>query len=281
MAHKGIVASLKRRGLPIPRATTDDQRTGWPKAPTRRRERRSTAMTKTLGIIGSGMIGSTIARLAVTAGLDVVISNSRGPRTLQAQVADLGPQARAATPAEAARAADLVVAAVPLGAIGQLPADALAGKTVIDAMNHYPERDGGLLPLESGELTSSELVQHHLPGAHVVKALNNVFFAHLAVLARPAGAPDRSALPVAGDDPSAVAATVALLDVLGYDGVPFGTLADSWRTEPGTAVQAVPYAQAPATEPESWDWIFQAPAAPASAARIRALLDSAARTPAP
>ncbi|MFE3071410.1 NADPH-dependent F420 reductase [Streptomyces sp. NPDC059247] len=236
-------------------------------------------MTKTLGIIGSGMIGATVARLARAAGLDVVLSNSRDPRTLDALVAELGPRARAATPADATRAADLVVAAIPLGALDRLPADALAGKTVIDAMNHYPERDGSLPALESGTLTSSELVQRTLPDARVVKALNNVFFAHLASLARPAGAPDRSALPVAGDDPAAVTAAVALLDALGYDSVLYGTLADSWRSEPGTPVQASPYAQPPAAAdgPEAWDWIFHAPAAPAPATRIRALLDTTTR----
>src|SRR4051812_47671163 len=115
-------------------------------------------MTKTLALIGSGYIGSALARLAVAAGLDVVLSNSRGPETLSDLIAELGPQARAATPTEAAQSGDLVVATVPLSAYGKLPAAALAGKTVIDTMNYYPDRDGHIAELDGGNLTSSTLV---------------------------------------------------------------------------------------------------------------------------
>src|SRR6476620_9936198 len=96
----------------------------------------------TWGFIGSGHIGSTVARLAIDAGHDVVLSNSRGPQTLTDLVAELGPRARAATRDEAARAADVVVVTVPLRARGDRPHAALAGKVVIDTMNYYPQRDG-------------------------------------------------------------------------------------------------------------------------------------------
>ncbi|CAM5270398.1 hypothetical protein SAURM35S_05674 [Streptomyces aurantiogriseus] len=189
-------------------------------------------MTKTLGIIGAGMIGSTLARLAVDAGLSVVLSNSRDPETLSDLVSELGSRARAATPAEAAQAGDLVVATIPLVAYDKLPAAALAGKTVIDTMNYYPDRDGHIAELDSDELTSSALVQRHLADSHVVKACNNIFFRSLLTLARPADAPDRSALPIAGDDPTAKTDAAELLDTLGYDTVDIGTLADSWRSGP-------------------------------------------------
>lgn len=107
-------------------------------------------MTKTLGLIGGGMIGGGLARLAVAAGLHVVLSNSRGPQTLAGLVAELGGHARAATPEEAARAGDLVVATVPLKAYDRLPAAALAGKVVIDTMNYYPDRDGRIAELDTG-----------------------------------------------------------------------------------------------------------------------------------
>lgn len=152
-------------------------------------------MTKTLGIVGAGMIGSTLARLAVDAGLSVVLSNSRAPETLSDLVSELGSRARAATPAEAALAGDMVVATIPLVAYDKLPVAALAGKTVIDTMNYYPDRDGHIAELDSDELTSSALVQRHLTDSHVVKACNNIFFRCLLTLARPVGAPDRSALP--------------------------------------------------------------------------------------
>ncbi|MFJ9706486.1 NADPH-dependent F420 reductase [Streptomyces sp. NPDC101234] len=198
-------------------------------------------MTKTLGLIGSGMIGGMLARLAVAAGLDVVLSNSRAPETLAGLVAELGPQARAATPAEAAGAGDLVVATVPLHAYDRLPDAGLAGKTVIDTMNYYPERDGRIAELDTGKSPSSVLVQRHLADSRVVKACNNIFFISLHALARPAGSPERTALPIAGDHPDAKAEVTALLDLLGYDTVDIGTLADSWRSQPGTPVYVTPY----------------------------------------
>jgi len=236
---------------------------------------------RTLGLIGSGMIGSALARLAVTAGLDVVLSNSRGPETLSELVAELGEQARAATPAEAAQAGDLVVATVPLNAYGLLPAAALAGKTVIDTMNYYPDRVGHIAALDAGELTSSELVQRHLAGSLVVKAFNNIDFRRLFTLARPSPAPDRSALPIAGDDEAAKAQAARLLDTLGYDAVDTGTLADSWRSEPGTPVYVQPYfpAQHPGemSQEDIYRWYLETPGVTVPAGRVKELADSAVR----
>jgi predicted dinucleotide-binding enzyme len=241
-------------------------------------------MTKALGLIGSGMIGGALARLAVAAGLDVVLSNSRGPETLADLVAELGAHARAATPAEAAQASDLVVATIPLGAYGTLPAAVLAGKTVIDTMNYYPDRDSRIAELDSGELTSSALVQRHLADSRVVKAFNNIDFHRLLTSARPAGAPDRSALPIAGDDPAAKAQVAQLLDTLGYDTVDIGTLADSWRSEPGTPVYVQPYfpGRRPegVSQEEAYRWFLETPGVAVPADRVKELTDSAVRGPA-
>lgn len=236
-------------------------------------------MPRTLGIIGSGMIGSAVARLAAGAGLDVVISNSRGPETLAGLVAELGSRARAATAAEAARAADIVVAAIPLKAYAQLPVEALAGKTVLDTANYYPERDGHLPELDAAELTSSALIQRHLVGSHVIKAFNTITPHQLSTLARPAGAPDRSALPVAGDDARSKAETVELLDVLGYEAVDVGTLADSWRSEPNTPVYIRPYlGEVPALNVEAFlRWTLETPGVAVSAVEIAQLLESTTR----
>jgi len=201
----------------------------------------------TVGFIGSGNIGSTVARLAVAAGYDVVLSNSRGPETLADLVAELGPKARAATPAEAARAGDLVVVSVPLHAYRSVPAAPLAGKPVLDTNNYYPERDGRVAALDDGSATTSGLLAEHLGGAHVVKAFNNIYFPDLASLARPAGAADRTALPIAADDADAKAAAVAFLDAIGYDAVDAGPLADSWRQERDTPVYVQPYREGPAS----------------------------------
>jgi 8-hydroxy-5-deazaflavin:NADPH oxidoreductase len=179
-------------------------------------------------------IGGALARLAVDAGLNVVLSNSRSPETLAGLVAELGSRARAATPSEAAAAADWVVVAVPLKHQSQIPVAPLAGKVVLDATNYYPERDGSIAELDDEKVTTSELLQRHLTGSEVVKAFNNIWVKHLASLARPAGAPDRSVLPIAGDTPDAKAAATRLIDLLGYDTLDTGPLADSWRFQRDT-----------------------------------------------
>ena len=195
----------------------------------------------TVGIIGSGHIGSAVARLAVGAGHQVVLSNSRGPGTLADLVAELGSRASAATSEEAAAAGDLVVVAVPVKAFADLPAMTLAGKTVIDTCNYGPERDGRIADLDGRSLTSSELLQRYLPDATVVKAFNNIFSEHLLSLARPAGSSDRSYLPIAGDSAPAKAAVTELVESIGYGVVDAGHLTDSWRQATGTPVWGTPY----------------------------------------
>jgi 8-hydroxy-5-deazaflavin:NADPH oxidoreductase len=195
----------------------------------------------TIGFIGSGHIGSTVARLAVSQGYQVIMSNSRDPRTLADLIADLGPAARAATPADAA-GADLVVVSIPVKAIGAVPVGPLKGKVVIDTGNYYPERDGRVAEIESGDRTAGELLQDRLPEANVVKAFNNIFFKHLGSLARTAGAGDRSALAIAGDDETAKATVTRFLDRIGYDTVDAGPLGPgSRRFEVGTPAYGAPY----------------------------------------
>jgi predicted dinucleotide-binding enzyme len=199
-------------------------------------------LTNTIGIIGSGGIGGVVAKLAAAAGFKVVVSNSRGPHTLQSQVAGLGPGARAATPEQAAADSDLVVVATPLGAFDKLPGEALAGKTVIDMMNYYPIREGQIAVLDRGELTSSEMVQRHLSGSKVIKALHNQDAQHLLINARPNEATGRTTLPVAGDDAAAKSTVISFLGRIGYDVIDAGSLAESWRVEPGSPIYVWPYA---------------------------------------
>lgn len=195
----------------------------------------------TVGLIGSGNIGSTVARLAVAAGHEVVLSNSRGPETLAGLVAELGPRARAATRQEAASAGDIVLVSVPLTAYPSLESVPLGGKVVMDTGNYYPQRDGTIPELDTKTLTASEYLARRLPDAVVVKVFNNIFFKHLFNLARPAGAADRSSLPIAGDSETAKAVVVEFLDSIGYGAVDTGPLSESWRQEPGTPVYANPY----------------------------------------
>lgn len=188
----------------------------------------------TIGFIGAGHIGSQLARLAVAQGHDVVISNSRGPETLTGLVAELGPHARAATPAEAAAAADLAVVTVPLHAIGSVPVEPLAGKIVIDTNNYYPQRDGQIPELDAESATTAELLQRHLPTSKVVKAFNHIYAADLTTDGRPSGTRGRRALAAFGDDSDAVATVGALIDSLGFDRLELTPLAEGWRIQRDT-----------------------------------------------
>lgn len=238
-------------------------------------------MAAPLGIIGSGAIGSTLARLAIAAGFEVVISNSRGPESLTELVTELGPRARAATVVDVAREADVVIAAIPLIAATDLPADALAGRIVLDTTNYYPQRDGRIAGLDSNESTASELVQAHLADSHVVKVFNAITFASLGNGARPVGDPGRSTLPIAGDDAEAKARAAEVVSALGYDTLDTGGLADSWRFEPGTPIYCDPYMPAWPTEKLPFDellaWLLSAPVITMSPERARELIDSAVR----
>lgn len=193
-----------------------------------------TTPAKTIGFIGSGNIGSQLARLAVAQGYSVVMSNSRGPETLQDLVSELGPKAQAGTSTEAAEAGDVVVVTIPLKDIGAIPVGPLAGKTVIDTGNYYPQRDGQIAELDSESTTTSELVQALLPQSQVVKAFNNIYAAHLTTKGTPAGTPGRRALPIAGDNPDAKQAVTALINEFGFDVVDAGPLSEGWRFQRDT-----------------------------------------------
>jgi predicted dinucleotide-binding enzyme len=188
----------------------------------------------TIGFIGAGHIGSQLARLAVAHGYSVVISNSRGPETLAELIEELGPQATAATSQQAAAAGDLVVVTIPFKNYLDVPAAPLAGKIVLDTNNYYWERDGRITPLEEQTTTVSELLQAHLPGAKVVKAVNNIMAGDLTTDGAPAGTPNRRALPIAGDDADAKATVATLLDEFGFDTVDAGPLAEGWRYQRDT-----------------------------------------------
>jgi len=230
-------------------------------------------MTPTLGIIGSGNIGGAVARLAIDAGINVVLSNSRGPDTLRNLTARLGPRAQAATPAEAAAAGDWTVVAVPFHAVPHLPVDALAGKIVIDTNNYYQFRDGVVDDLLTGDLTAGEIFQRSLPQSRTVKTFNTIYFEHLISLARPAGSHDRSALPMTGDDDQAKQSVAALLDRLGYDTVDAGTTSESWRIQEGSPAYVLPYLSDPRMP---WP---QDPGKPADIKDVRAALAMARNRP--
>jgi predicted dinucleotide-binding enzyme len=188
----------------------------------------------TIGLIGAGHIGSQIARAALSNGYDVVLSNSRGPETLSTLIAELGANARAATPAEAAKAADIAVVTVPLKAYRSVPVEPLAGKVVIDTNNYYPQRDGQIPELDNESTTTSELLQAHLPKSKVVKAFNHIYASQITTDGKPAGTPNRRALVIAGNDAEAKKVVTRLLDQFGFDTVDAGPLEEGWRIQRDT-----------------------------------------------
>ena len=185
----------------------------------------------TVGIIGAGHIGSTLAKGFAKNGYDVVIANSRGPETLTDLVASIGDRARAATAQDAAEAGDIVVVTVPLKAIGEIPVAPLAGKTVLDTNNYYFERDGRIADLDEKKTTTSQMLQEHLRESTVVKAFNHIMAADILTDGSPAGTEDRRALATSSDSDEAVALVTRIYDEFGFDTVNVGPLSESWRVE--------------------------------------------------
>ena len=188
-----------------------------------------------IGIIGAGNIGGNLTRRLTALGHDVAVANSRGPQTLGDLVAATG--ARAVPVDQAAKGAELVIVSIPLKNIPALSAglldSAAPDAVIVDTSNYYPrQRDGRIADIEDGK-TESRWVSDHL-NRPVVKVFNGIYSEHLLTDGRPAGAHDRRALPVAGDDSAAKATVIALLDELGFDGVDAGSIDESWRQQPGT-----------------------------------------------
>ena len=191
-----------------------------------------------IGIIGSGKIGATTARLLAGAGHEVTVANSRGPASLTQVVKDIGPEVHAASVDDAARASDVVVIAIPLRAYPDLPAEAFAGKVVVDANNYYPQRDGQIPELDREETTSSELLARHLTGARMVKSFNTMNFRALGSEGRPdAPRAERLAIYVAGDDDDAKRVVAGLIDEIGFAPIDTGSLHEGGaRQQPGAPI---------------------------------------------
>jgi predicted dinucleotide-binding enzyme len=191
-----------------------------------------------IGIIGSGHIGSTLARLFVKAGHEIGIRHAHDPATLEGFVNQLGDKGCTCTPEEAADFGEIVVVAIPFGNYRELPAEKLAGKIVIDTNNYYPDRDGHIPELDSDKLTSSELLQRHLPKARIVKAFNTIRWDHLLEHGEAAISSRRHiGIPIAGDDVQAKRKVAELIEGMGFEAVDTGGLADGGRRQqPGSNI---------------------------------------------
>jgi len=185
-----------------------------------------------VGILGTGNIGRTLARKLSAAGYEIEVANSRGPNTIPAEVTEFG--ARAVTSEEAVANAHVVILSIPLGSIvaiapllQELPADTV----IIDTSNYYPQRDGTIDAIEAGQ-AESEWVSEQL-GRPVAKAWNAIGADSFAKKGRPEGAHDRIAIPVAANNARDCNVAMALVHDTGLDAVKAGTLAQSWRQQPG------------------------------------------------
>jgi len=214
-----------------------------------------------IAVVGAGNIGGTLVRQLSSAGHRVSVANRRGPQYLVELAAETG--ARAATLADVAADARVVIVAVPLASVAGLrgaglvlPADAV----VVDTGNYVPHlRDGRIGELDDGAV-ESRWTERHLDHP-VVKAFNTITAASLRDKPAPAGAPGRVALPVAGDDPAAKAVVIALAEQIGFAAVDAGGLDESWRQQPGTPVyttdlgeDAIPAALARAEHAHTEAW---------------------------
>ena len=188
------------------------------------------------GVIGPGDIGEVIIRKLRDAGYPVKMANSRGPESLKDLAAKTG--AIPASLEQVVQDVDMLFIVVPQKAIPELPKGLLnkARKEtiVIDVGNYYPFRDGRIDELEDG-LTESVWVERQI-GRPVIKVLNTIPSKALMAAGRPAGSRDRVALPISGDNPTAKETVAQLIDRIGFDSVDAGTIAESWRQQPGSPV---------------------------------------------
>lgn len=185
-----------------------------------------------IGILGVGHIGKTVTQRLSAAGHDVKVANSRGPQTIDADVLSSG--GRAVTAAEAVEGVDAVILSIPLNRIPQLAsliADVPADTVVIDTSNYYPARDSRIEAIDAGQVESLWVTEQL--GRPVAKAWNAIGSHSLATKDKPAGSPDRIAIPVAADSERDRRLAMALVEDTGFDAFDAGTLADSWRQQPG------------------------------------------------
>ncbi len=187
----------------------------------------------TIGILGAGKLGITLAQLALHAGFEVSIAGSRNPEKIALTINVLTPGATAKTAEEVSRDADVIILALPLGEFRTIPKQALAGKLVIDAMNYWWEVDGSRDEIINPDISSTEAVQELLTTSRVVKAFNHMGYHNLHDEHRPAGTSGRKAIAIAGDAPKDVESVAKIVNEFGFDPVVIGKLSEGVRLEPG------------------------------------------------
>lgn len=185
-----------------------------------------------IGILGIGAIGGVLTQRLSAAGHQVKVANSRGPETIPAEVIASGGRAVAAS--DVVIDVDALIVSIPLSAlpgVRSLIEDVPSNAVVLDTSNYYPVRDGAIGALDNGQVESLWVVEQL--GRPVIKAWNAITSQSFEAKGKPAGSPDRIAIPVAADALSHRQLGMALVEDTGFDGFDAGTLAESWRQQPG------------------------------------------------
>lgn len=187
-----------------------------------------------IGILGAGKLSVVLSQLITKAGYDVFVSNSKDPSSLALTFSVLAPDARVMNRAELIEQSQVIILALPLSKYMQIPAHALDGKIVIDAMNYWWEVDGPLEEIHSPSSSSSEQVQSYFADATVIKALNHVGYHDLHDHAAAKNTPHRRSVAIAGNDGEAISIVSALIDTIGFDPLVIGELPVGKFLEPGS-----------------------------------------------
>jgi len=187
-----------------------------------------------LGIIGSGRLGTAIARQSSQAGYEVRIANSRGPESLKLMLSVLLPGVIAATIESVVTESEIIVLAMPLNQYESLNPSLFVDKIVIDAMNYWPPTEGEIAAFMDEDVTSSERIQQYLQGADVIKTLNHVAYNELEEQRLPAGDPDRRAMALVGESNRAKMLVAELVAAIGFDPVDLGELKNGKKFQPDT-----------------------------------------------
>ena len=190
-------------------------------------------MIKTVSILGAGKVGIVLAQLALKAGYDVYIAGSGDAKKIALTVKILAPGAQAVAKEEAATIGDIVILALPLSKYKTIPTNELAGKLVIDSMNHWYEVDGPREDTIPENISSSEAVQAFLSHSRVVKALSHMGYHELYDNPKPEDEKNRKAIAIAGDDENDIKTVADFINTLGFDPLTIGTLKDGIKLEPG------------------------------------------------
>lgn len=194
-----------------------------------------------VAVLGVGKVGTAIARAALAAGHDVTVAGSGDPEPVRFITEIMAPGVAVATARAAVEESDLVVLSIPLPKLASLDPEMLAGRVVVDAMNHWEPTDGALPELFDGHGTTSEAVAAHLTGSRLVKALNHIGYHEMEADAREVGASDRRGLAAVSDDAEAAGDVAEFVSSLGFDTLAAGPLATGAALEPGSELFAGSY----------------------------------------